>query len=282
MRDRRRRPRRSSGGTGLRIELAKQTQRAVDQPVIEPSRCYQRRNGHRASKPPARPHRRADRKRQVGVGARARRADWRRDRQRRQRADLSRPADFERGAEQPTSCNVPNIGCTACRMAPIPAPRPTGRRWRGTRSAKCRRPARCRSWSAGPAFICARCSTGSRRSPRSMPESPRGSRGDGRGQSRPAGTGSIPKRRRGSIPRTRRGSRARWRSSCRPEGPSREWQKQREGGIARRGRSQAVHPAAAARVALCALRRALRGRWSSGRGGGGEALLERKLTPTCR
>ena len=31
---------------GLRIELAQQAERAVDQPVIEPSRCYQRRNRH--------------------------------------------------------------------------------------------------------------------------------------------------------------------------------------------------------------------------------------------
>ncbi len=35
---------------GLGIDLTQQTKRAVDQPVIEPSGCYQRRNGHRGRK----------------------------------------------------------------------------------------------------------------------------------------------------------------------------------------------------------------------------------------
>ena len=51
----------------LGIELAEQAERAVDQPVIEPSRCYQRRNGHRRFPSSRHRHRRPDRERQVGA-----------------------------------------------------------------------------------------------------------------------------------------------------------------------------------------------------------------------
>ena len=82
------------------VDLAKQSERAVDQPVIEPSRCYQRCNRHDRPETSARRHRRADRERQVRAGTRPCSANWRRDRQRRQRTNLPRPQGAERSARR--------------------------------------------------------------------------------------------------------------------------------------------------------------------------------------
>ena len=88
----------------------------------------------------------------------------------------------------------------------------------------------------------------------------RGARGAGRGQSRAARASSIPRRRRGSSPAdTTRIARALEvvLSTGRTLG---DWQQQREGGIGDEVDAAAADPAAAARLALRALRRALRRR----------------------
>ena len=57
----------------LRIDLARKTERPIDQSVIKTSRCYQRRNGHTVIKTSICNNCRADGQRQVGTGAPARR-----------------------------------------------------------------------------------------------------------------------------------------------------------------------------------------------------------------
>ena len=59
-----------------------------------------------------------------------------------------------------------------------------------------------------------------------------------------------------------------------------QWQTHKSGRDRRSRRCEAAHPAAAARLALPALRRAFREDGRARRGGGGEALLERKLNPS--
>ena len=54
----------------LGVDFAKQAEDAVDQPVIEPSRCYQRCDTHGRTQTSTRLHCRADRQRQVRIGAR--------------------------------------------------------------------------------------------------------------------------------------------------------------------------------------------------------------------
>ena len=83
----------------------------------------------------------------------------------------------------------------------------------------------CRSWSAGPACICARCSTASRRCRRSTPRS---ARRCARRRSRTIARGSNeldPDSCGAAQPgRHDRGSRARSKSCCRPAGRSADWQ----------------------------------------------------------
>ena len=125
---RRHRLRRSSRNAAG-IDFPERAERTVDQPVIEPSGCYQRRNGQSRTAS-CRPHCRSDRQRQVGAGACALPSERRGDRQRRQRAALSRPADPSAapGAGRARTRRASPLRRAA--TAPSPVRRPTGRRWR--------------------------------------------------------------------------------------------------------------------------------------------------------
>ena len=162
--------------------------------------------------------RRSDRQRQVGAGARLGQAQQWRDRQRRRVADLPRSGGAERPAERGGNGARSSIDCSASAMAPSPARRRIMRRWRERRSPKSMPRDGCRSWSAGPGFMCGRCSTGSRRSRRSTRTSGARCARERRREPRRLARRPIPTRRRGSMPATRRESRGRWRSRCRPGG----------------------------------------------------------------
>ena len=105
-------------------------------------------------------HRRADGERQVGAGARTGGGVRRHDHQRRQPAGLSRPADPD--ARGPTRRRW--RGCrtvsTAFSMPPSAARPGGGASRRSARSPRRIAPGACRSWSAAPGCICARCSDG--------------------------------------------------------------------------------------------------------------------------
>ena len=221
-----------SAKRGVRIELAQQAERAIDQPVIEPSRCYQRRNGHRSSQTSCRPHRRSDRQRQVGTGARARRATRRSDRQRRQRADLSRPADPQRRADRRRPRAAPSTGCTACSTAPLPCSAADWAAMARREIADIHAQGRLPILVGGTGLYLRTLLDGIAPVPPIDPDvRRRGARRDVEdnraraAEARPGSGGAA------RSPPTRRGSRARSRSCCRPAGRSAEWQQQREGGI---------------------------------------------------
>ena len=156
---------------GLGIDLAQQAERAIDQPVIEPSRCYQRRNGHgRRPKPPlvliAGPT--ASGKSALalalaqqigGVIVNADSAQVYRDLPILSAAPTHE--ELKRAEHRLYGVQDGALPCSAADWARDGAARDRGHPFE--RAAR-------RSWSAEPAFICARCSTGSRRSRRSTPE----------------------------------------------------------------------------------------------------------------
>ena len=137
-----------------------------------------------ASQTSTRSHRRADRQRQVGTGLGARRAIGRRDRQRRQRAGLSRPADPQRAPSADEHARAEHRLVRRARRRPALLGGGLGGDGAARDRGRSRSRASCRSWSAGPAFICGPCSTGSRRCRAIDPEvRARGPRSARRGES---------------------------------------------------------------------------------------------------
>ena len=160
------------------------------------------------AKPPRRPHCRSDRQRQVGAGAAAGGGDRRGDRQRRQRAGLSRPADPVGGANGGQRARAEHCS-TACWTGRSLFGGRLGRDGQGRdRAAAWRRPD-CRSWSAAPASICGRCWMGSLRSRRSIPRSAPRCAATAWRRIWPS-CAARPGRRDRSIPATRPASRGRW------------------------------------------------------------------------
>ena len=147
-------------------------------------------------------------------------------------AQIYRDLPILSAAPTPRSARGPSIGCTACRMAPCPARRRTGRRWRGARSPTSTRSGRLPILVGGTGLYLRTLLDGIAPVPAIDPEvRARGARRAGRGESRAARASSIPKRRA----RLKPGDTARIAralevvlSTGRTLG---EWQEQREGGI---------------------------------------------------
>ena len=144
----------------------------------------------------------------------------RRDRQRRQRADLSRPADPQRRARRARIAPGPSTGFTACLTAASPARRRNGRSWRGAEidDVHARGPIADpgRRDRPLPAHAARRDRAGA--ADRSRGSASRSARRTVEENRRRARKARSRKRRRGSIRPTRRGSPARSKSSCRPDG----------------------------------------------------------------
>ena len=227
-----------------------------------------------------RPHRRSDRQRQVGAGAEARGSGPGRGDQRRQRANLPRPADPVGGAVGGRSREGRASALRRAAMGPSPAPPPTGRRWPRPRSSDFMRTAGCRSWSAAPGFICAPCSTASPRSRRSTRRS--GPRFAATASPRtlptltpldPVAAATLNPGDTTRIARALEVVKSTGRTLA-------EWQEQREGGIGDEVELQAAGPAAAPRPGSTSAATGASRRWSSkARWPKSRRLLARKLDP---
>ena len=261
----------------LRIDLAQQAERPVDQPVIEPSGCYQRRNGHPIPNPPlaliAGPTASGKSALALALAERTSGVIVNAD-----SAQVYRDLPILSAAPTADESRGRSIGCTAFWTEPWPAPPQTGPRARGARSPISMRKDELPILVGGTGPVYPDSArwhrAGARRSTRKsggeVREAPREENRARLAELDPDAAARL-------KPQTRPGSRARWRSSSRPAARLPTGSNNAKAGSTI-GLASAADPASATRLALRPLRSAFCSNGRARRGRGSEGACWRAIS----